>query len=490
MRFKHRPFMSLNVKMSLAIVFALTLTLGVYMVATAAENFFAESNYLSDKAVSQNIGQAYKGLEELIAEKHVKGTDSEQLQSWLDDHKYTYLYVYDNKQSAFDGGWRVEHDQKTKHKGLTPNDQRKAIQQYTNKDLENISQDDKIDRNIFKTDVRNRIVNFADGPYYVYVDVYKEEHWHSIMSVFKIVLCAFVFIATMLIYNGRELKRIINLSAEVQKITDGDLKAPIQSRHNDEIGKLAESVNTMRDTVLEKLRSEKEAWDANTQLITAMSHDIRTPLTSLIGYLDIIEGEKYSTKEELNKYVDSCRDKAFQLKDLSDKLFQYFLVFGSHENDKELESFDAGILLQQLLTEHTAELINYGFTIDFEYNVDPVNIKVEISGIRRLFDNLFSNILKYGDRRYHVAISACCEDGAIVVRLLNSILASSKKVESNKIGLKTCERICHDMGGRFIYRDEGQLFTATVCFPIYNGELLNDVGVLSVEVDNDVEGSI
>ena len=76
----------------------------------------------------------------------------------------------------------------------------------------------------------------------------------------------------------------------------------------DEIGTLAASVDSMRNSIVETMRSEKAAWNSNTALITAMSHDIRTPLTSLVGYLDIIEGGKYKSEEELIHYIKSSRE--------------------------------------------------------------------------------------------------------------------------------------------------------------------------------------
>ena len=85
---------------------------------------------------------------------------------------------------------------------------------------------------------------------------------------------------------------------------------------------------------MDRMNSERAAQEANNQLITSMSHDIRTPLTSLIGYLDIISGHKYKNEQELQKYIGSCSDKAVQLKDLSDKLFQYFLVYNNEEKNK------------------------------------------------------------------------------------------------------------------------------------------------------------
>lgn len=461
--------MSLNFKMSIVIVVTLAITFVTYVAAAWIENKVTENNYKSSEAVEKNVGAAYDELTQFVSENHIKGTDSDSMQKWIRDHDYTYLYIYDNYKSAFDGGWRVDSKDKKGIYGVTPGEQRKAIEKKTDPG-EKIEVEDPAERitpDAFKVDVQNRIVDFADGPYYVYIDVYKEEHWHQIMAVVKILLCAATFITILLVYNGKVMRRIINLSTEVHKIADGDLEAPITPKSNDEIGRLAESVDNMRDSILEKLQNEKKAWDANTQLITAMSHDIRTPLTSLIGYLDIIGGKKYRSEEELMKYIDTSRDKAFQLKELSDKLFQYFLVFGSEQSEKVYEIYDAGILIQQLLSEHSVELISYGFNVKFDYAVEDAEIKVDLSGIRRLFDNLFSNIMKYGDKKYNVTIKASIENGKIVIRLLNSVLESSRKVESNKIGLKTCEKICDDMGAELFYEDQEKLYKTKITIPIY-----------------------
>lgn len=472
-RTRKRLFLSLNVKFSFVLVLAALLTIGMFMATTFVEEMVTEREYTSPEAVRKNQDLAFSDLEKFIQDKSVAGTDVKTLQAWINRNDYTYLYVWDNQKSYYDGGWQVASGEKTPMAStVTPADQKEALEanlEHTEKDnQETLSA--RITPETFVSDLQNRIVVFADGPYYVYINVYKQQHWNEIMNVIRLVLCAVTAIAVLLLYNARILGRIIRLSALVKKISDGDLHAAIVPTSNDEIGRLAGSVDTMRTSILEKLQNEKQAWDANTQLITAMSHDIRTPLTSLIGYLDIIQGGKYESTEEMVRYIESSRDKAFQLRDLSDKLFQYFLVFGSAQEEKELEVFDAGILIQQLISEHTAELINYGYIIDFEYGVSEVQMKADLSSIRRLFDNLFSNIMKYGDKKFHVSISAVEEEGRLVIRLLNSILESSKKVESNNIGLKTCEKICLDMGGHFAYSRSDQLFTARIDLPIFRPE--------------------
>ena len=470
-----RKFVSLNFKLAIVVVIAMGVTLGVYIFSTWFESFVADRQYLSEEAEKTNVDRAYDELEDFVNSGSVKATSTARIQRWLKNHEYTYLYIYDDLQVVFEAGWWVGEgsnptpDEIASSQGASDGSMTQKLPE-SGDEGEPLTNEDRISYDTFEADVHNRIITFADGDYYVYIDVYREQHWYDIMFFAKLFLCFMTFICIVLVYNGHVTGRLIRLSDDAKRISEGDLKGNITAGSNDEIGSLAVSVDHMRDSILEKLGNEKEAWDANTQLITAMSHDIRTPLTSLIGYLDIIDGGKYGSEEELKKHIASCRDKAFQLKDLSDKLFQYFLVFGGAGGDKQLEEYDAGILLQQLLSEHTAELINYGFEIDFEYTIPEVSMLADISGVRRLFDNVFSNIMKYGDRTYHVRISAGMENGQIVVRLLNGVLSRSRKVESNKIGLKTCEKICVDMGGNFNYKEAEQVFSVRMAFPVH-GEI-------------------
>ena len=148
-------------------------------------------------------------------------------------------------------------------------------------------------------------------------------------------------------------------------------------------------------------------------------------------------------------------------------MFQYFLVFGNQGSDRTLESYDAGILFQQLLAEHCAEAISYEYRVDFQYTIpEEVNVMTDISGLRRLFDNVFSNIMKYADKKEVIRIEAGLNGSIIKIIIENHILEQAKKVESTRIGLKTCERICSDLQGAFRYTEDEHLFTVEVTFPI------------------------
>lgn len=297
---KYKTFVSLNLKITVAIFVGIFLAVCMYIACAFVENYVTEVRYTSDHAVETNIGMAYDSLEEYIAKNEVKGSDSKALSSWVKTQEYTYLTVYDNYNIYFESGWWSDPQ--------TPGSE--VEESNADAALEEGETGPRIDRNTAVIDTKNRIIQFDDQEYYVFIDQYREQHWQQIMDLATLFLCFLTLLVTILVYNGRMLKRIILLATEVQRVSDGDLDYHIYARHNDEIGELADAVDNMRTSILEKHKNEKEAWDANTQLITAMSHDVRTPLTSMIGYLDIIEGKKYENVEQLDKYVSSCREKS------------------------------------------------------------------------------------------------------------------------------------------------------------------------------------
>ena len=473
-------FIPLTLKLVIAVGLSLLAVFVLYEIMEGVKQVVVQKYYLSDQAEERNVNEAFDDFKNYVRSGHLKSTDTDRLQSWIIDHDYTNLMVFDNYSISFDGGWTVNP---------TTGDGSGASE-----DQSSVNPDEtqpRITADTFKQDLKNRILTFDDGDYYVFIDVYKEQHLYRIFDVMELVMGVGVVIGVLLFYNARLMNRIAKVSQYAENVTAGDLGATIKASANDEVGRLATSVDTMRASLIKRLINEKEAWDKNSELITAMSHDIRTPLTSLIGYLDIIESGKYQSDEEAMKYVSASRDKAFQLKDLSDKLFQYFLVFGSHGSEKNLEVYDASILIQQLLSEHSAELINHGFKVDFSYEIpEGVEIEADVSGLRRLFDNIFSNIVKYADKKSPVKVTGEVRDKNIIVFTGNRIREDSRSVESNKIGLKTCEKICKDMGGDFKYTDEEQEFNVDITLPTYSSEeaIVHEEGIAGINVhDIDLE---
>ena len=132
----------------------------------------------------------------------------------------------------------------------------------------------------------------------------------------------------------------------------------------------------------------------------------------------------------------------------------------------QMEIYDARLLLEQLLGESRVQLQQQGFTVQLLLPQQEVQIEADVMYLKRVLDNLFDNIRKYADPARPVAIAALLEDGALHVCLSNSVNPASGRIESNKIGLRTCAKIMAQMSGSFKRYTESGKFTAEVILPI------------------------
>jgi signal transduction histidine kinase len=189
-------------------------------------------------------------------------------------------------------------------------------------------------------------------------------------------------------------------------------------------------------------------------------------LTALLGYLDILE-DPALPPEVQRAYLDICRNNALRLKDLTDELFGFFLVFGKQMPEQNLEQFDAAMLLEQILLESKEELSQQGFDIQLSWPEElQGSLRVDLGHLRRVFDNLFSNLRKYADPAEHISILVQTEGHFLRLSVANRILTSTTRVESNKIGLKTCEKLLDAMGGSFSQSKTTDTFIAEMRLPL------------------------
>ena len=306
-------------------------------------------------------------------------------------------------------------------------------------------------------------VQFADGEYRVAVCDYSEAWLYSYVSFGALVLGFVIYSFIAFGFTRRLTRRVTHLSEAVGAA--GALNRTIPVVGTDELARLAASVNTMRDTILERTRNEQTAWQANSDLITALSHDIRNPLTSLIGYLDLLEMGQDRLPEDLRSYVLASRDKAYQLKDLTGEMFRYFLVFSRGEQETHPEPYDAQILCAQLLGECAAELRSRGFDVNLLLLTTPCTVTTDVQMLKRVTDNLLSNIEKYADPAARLTILAECEGERLHVCFANRARRELARVESNHIGLRTCEAILQLLGGQFFTHRTGDDFSAEFVLP-------------------------
>ncbi|MDD5922860.1 MAG: HAMP domain-containing sensor histidine kinase [Eubacteriales bacterium] len=459
-----KRFVSLNVKLTAVVLFAAALAIALYATLSMIEYQIGGKFFSSRPILNQVLDSRYESLEMQIKDQKLRGDDTAALQKWVDSQRNTELVVYNKDGIQFTSGWIVDNSGRVRMDVRSKDGSTDYSNSSNNAPFVYASL--SIDVSNFREDHNNQIVRFSDGKYYVYINVHNQQTWYLVMSIVSVFVSVFVFFLVILIYNKSVIRRIIDGSKDVRAISEGDLDHPAARTNNDEIGILSDSVEVLRKSLKEKTEGEKAALDANTELITSMSHDIRTPLTSLIGYIDIIEGGKYQTKEELNRYIHSCKDKAIQLKNLSDKLFNYFLVFGNQKQDtRSFEEVDGSVLFRQLIVEHETELEIQGFRVNNQFDIpEGIMVKVDIQAIMRVFDNLFSNMLKYASIDFPIEIKVDYIQDKIKLVFQNHIRSEAKLVESTKIGVKTCKKIIEDHGAVFHAMEEERIYTTEILF--------------------------
>lgn len=313
-------------------------------------------------------------------------------------------------------------------------------------------------------------IEFADGTAEVVLyanDIYQ---WEMILTIAAL-LTAFAAFLLVFLRKCRSLVRYIcQLSAEVQNMEGGDLGVPITMRGNHELTQLAKSLDSMRLAFQEQRERETQIVAANQKMLTEMSHDLRTPLTTLRIYTDILLYKKYQP-EQLEMYLKKIDVKASQIKQLADNIFEYSLVSKRQETKLE-EPASFRQVFHDPLSELVAHLekLGYRFRLNLDWPEDK--IVVHTPYIRRLLDNISSNLMKYADPVVPILIEVERIEDSIALSVQNVIKLRQHPTESNQIGLPNIETMMEKMGGSCeVYRTIST-FRIELRFPI--GEKLPD----------------
>lgn len=311
-------------------------------------------------------------------------------------------------------------------------------------------------------DFRYVPLKFSNGSGSALIMDYKKQivlYPYALISLFLSVLLFFLII---LFFIRRKMRAVLKLEQEVLVMSSGDLTRPIPDLGGDEIGILARELNSLRNTLNDNIVSEMESRKANQDLITALSHDLRTPLTILNGYLEILKLKKNPAMQD--EYIEKALGKTRDIKALTDRMFEYALVSEKNETP-ELTWISTDYIRKQL--EENADFIRLaGFCAEFSCNPSSVALESDKTMLKRIFNNLFSNIIKYGDKRHPVIISDGVSGGSLSVTIKNAVKKEHALADGNHIGLKNVQTMMHLLGGEFHVSKDAQIFCATLKFNI------------------------
>lgn len=259
--------------------------------------------------------------------------------------------------------------------------------------------------------------------FYVYLSKENEVTEHSLLISYLLMLLQysvgiFTFIVVFLLMVRKKIVYLKRISESVHQIANGKLGLAIKLESRDELTQLAQNINYMSNQLENKFEHERQLERAKNELITNVSHDLRTPLTSIIGYLDLLKKEQYASKEQYQEYLETIYSKSKRLKYLIDELFEYTHL-SSPDVLLNLNEVDLSGLLEQIVGEYIPIFENEQLSIQKSITEENVPVFMDIEMMVRVYDNLFMNAIKYSMKPSEIQISLKLSGSKAILKVSN-----------------------------------------------------------------------
>lgn len=415
MRQKNRPY-GLKARFAVSILTAALISAAVFAVLYFAKDQLI-SSYFEDPAVQSRIME--KRVEDLqiyVNKNNISSNDLSALKKWENKQPLILLELYDKKDLVYSSYYHIDgviEEYMTESAGLTERN------------------------NIYMIDFSDKKLSAV-----MYMDIsYK---YYILGNALALAISVLLFIL-LYIHSNRELiSYIIRLGEDVQILEGGDLDYEVRVEGNDELTDLAKSMNRMRESFRDQLITEQELRQTSSKLISEMSHDLRTPLTGLMLYTEILKSGRYRDEAELKDYLVKIDAKAGLMKQLSDNIFEY-AIDNRTESEAEVMEFEKA--LSGAIRDISDELEANGFGVSADIDWKPVKIKIREDLIGRISGNIVSNIIKYADRSAPVFIGTIYDGEYCGVSIINAVAENGSNPDSHGIGLESIKSMMKYMGG-------------------------------------------
>lgn len=263
------------------------------------------------------------------------------------------------------------------------------------------------------------LVNYLEKTEYGRLSVLQIFQMGTITTILYVIVGIGIFSISFLLLQGRSLRYIGKISSAIQNISEGDLNTQVEVEGDDEFSAMAANLNKMEADIRELMDKEREAEQTKNELITNVAHDLRTPLTSIIGYLELLSGNSASLSPDMQqKYIDIAYTKAKRLEKLIEDLFG-FTKLNYGKVSMNVGKLDIVKLLSQLLEEFYPSFADKNLTYELKSNVPAQMITADGNLIARLFDNLINNAIKYGAEGKKVLVRIRAEEEVVTVTVTN-----------------------------------------------------------------------
>ena len=244
------------------------------------------------------------------------------------------------------------------------------------------------------------------------------EKQHTAVVLLYLILGILLFSVTFMILQEPYIRYISRISEAVQNISEGDLNTVIDVIGDDEFSSMAANLNHMAADIKKLMEKERESERTKNELITNVAHDLRTPLTSIIGYLELLARNQQVPADMQHKYIEIAYGKSRRLQKLIEDLFG-FTKLNCGKIAMHVGQIDIVKLLGQLVEEAYPNFVEKGLSYDLQSNVPAKIINADGNLLARLFDNLIGNAIKYGADGKRVLVKIHAEGETVTVSVTN-----------------------------------------------------------------------
>lgn len=406
-----------------------------YGLNTVGENvvyyYYNHSNY-SAKREKNYVAE----LQSYVSSNELKSSDTDELSQWVTEKAVIIsLWLYKDNALIFDSDYP---DNATYSSEPAYLDENNGSRFYT--------------------------IEFADGEVEVGISGVFDYQLYNYASFGEMLLAFSIFILMVLIGIRKKMEYIRKLSKEIQILEGGNLEYKITVTGKDELTALAGGLNCMRESFRRQTIQEAEIVRENQKIVTQMSHDIRTPLTSIMLYTELLKKGTYKNEEQFREYIEKIERKTRRMKQLADNLFEYSLVSSDQEIELE-EAENEKMLFYDLFSETTSYLEQQGYQVDFLVKWNEARLKINTDYISRILDNVTSNIQKYADKSCPVTIGSVKNGNMEGFYFENRTAVLTDETESTGVGIQSIKNMMAKMGGRCITETENGVFRLILYFP-------------------------
>lgn len=383
------------------------------------------TQHYNDKYISQ--------IQKYITQQNISSKDLDRLDEWVNDNRLIYIQIKNDNKLIYSSDFDMD-----------------GTQSYD------------YDFPMFPADSYYDI-QLSDDTVQIFIMGMYSYKAYTIALVADIMASFILFFLIAMFGIRRKIIYINQLSRDIEILEGGNLEYKVHVQGNDEIADLARGLNAMKDSFKNQMEEIEKLTKTNQKMVTEISHDLRTPLTSVLLYAEILQSGKYKDEENKQEYLNKIIKKIQHMKDLSDKLLAYS-VHTSEENRVPVVYLPVHSGLYDELSDMCGYLEEQGIKVKANLQWKEGSVLIYEEYLVRILDNIASNILKYADMQALVLIWNEYYTDEMWITFENICTHEKCDVDSYNIGIKNVSIMMDAMGGSCKVAQDGEQFCICLRF--------------------------